>query len=72
MDHASKTRLFKPQPTRTESTRETTSRVAREIIDSELVAMRTKTERLRAARLAREQTQQMAVRLANRLAGSAK
>ncbi|WP_430396746.1 hypothetical protein [Ferrovibrio sp.] len=60
MDHASKTRLFKPQPTRTESTRDTTSRVAREIINSELGAVQAKTERLRAARLAREQAQRMA------------
>lgn len=64
MDHASKTRLFKPVPTRTESTRDTTSRVAREIIDSELGAVQAKTDRLRAARLAREQAQQMAARLA--------
>lgn len=62
MDQASKTKSFKPQPTRTESTRDTTSRVAREIIDSELVAMRTKTERLRAARLARELAQQAAAK----------
>ncbi|WP_428249141.1 hypothetical protein [Ferrovibrio sp.] len=64
MDHLSKTKLFKPVPTRTESTRDTTSRVAREIIDSELGAQQAKTDRLRAARLAREQAQQMAARLA--------
>ena len=46
--------LFKFTPTRTESKSETTSRVAREIIDRAAAATAAKTARLRAARLSRE------------------
>lgn len=45
---------FQPKPTRNESAREITTRVARAIIDGEKASSDEKTERLRAARLARE------------------
>ena len=46
--------LFKPAPSRTEAKSDTTSRVARQIVDLEAAARLAKTERLRAARLAQE------------------
>ena len=46
--------IFKPTPSRTEAKSDATTRAAREIIDSEAAARIAKTERLRAARLARE------------------
>jgi hypothetical protein len=48
--------VFKPTLSRTESKNDTTTRVARGIVDTEAAAMIAKTERLRAARLAREAT----------------
>lgn len=48
------TGLFKPVPSRTEAKTDTTSRVARQILDLEAKARAAKTERLRAARLAQE------------------
>jgi hypothetical protein len=46
--------IFKPTPSRMESRSDTTTRVAREIINSEAAAWTAKAERLRAGRLARE------------------
>ncbi|MBZ9986466.1 hypothetical protein LB572_05070 [Mesorhizobium sp. BH1-1-5] len=46
--------LFKQVPSRTEAKTDTTSRVARQILDLEAAARAVKTERLRAARLAQE------------------
>ena len=46
--------VFKPTLSRTESKNDTTTRVARGIVDTEASAMAAKTERLRAARLARD------------------
>ncbi|RTM05185.1 MAG: hypothetical protein EKK31_15990 [Hyphomicrobiales bacterium] len=48
------TGLFKPVPSRTEAKTDTTSRVARQILDLEAKTRTAKTERLRAARLAQE------------------
>jgi hypothetical protein len=45
--------IFKPTPSRMETKSDATTRVAREIIDREAAARSAKTERLRAARLAR-------------------
>lgn len=44
--------IFKPAPSRIETKSDATTRVAREIIDSEAKTRLEKTERLRAARLA--------------------
>ena len=46
--------LFKPTPSRTDTKSDTTSRLARQIMDSEAAARIAKTERLRALRLAQE------------------
>ena len=46
--------MFKAKPTRVESKDENTSRAAKAIISDEAAQRRTKTERLRQARLARE------------------
>ncbi len=46
--------LFKPAPSRTEAKTDTTSRVARQILDLEASTRDAKTKRLRAARLAQE------------------
>jgi hypothetical protein len=46
--------LFKPAQSRTEAKTDTTSRVARQILDLEAKTRTAKTERLRAARLAQE------------------
>lgn len=49
------TQTFKARPT-AEAKNETTTRIAREILDAEAAARAKKTERLRAARLALEAT----------------
>lgn len=46
--------VFTPKPNRAETRADITSRIAREIIDQEVLARDAKTDRLRAARLARE------------------
>lgn len=46
--------VFQPKASRQEAKADATTRVAREIIDREVTAREAKTERLRAARLARE------------------
>lgn len=46
--------IFKPTPSRMESKSDTTTRVAREIINGQAAAWTAKAERLRAERLARE------------------
>ena len=46
--------VFKPTLSRMESKNDATTRAARGIVDTETAAMDAKTERLRAARLARE------------------
>ena len=46
--------IFKPTPSRNEAKNDMTTRVAREIIESEAAARTAKTERLRAARMAQE------------------
>jgi hypothetical protein len=46
--------IFKPKPSPTEGKGDATTRAARVIIDNEAAATAAKTERLRAARLARE------------------
>jgi hypothetical protein len=48
------TGIFKPAASRAEAKNDTTTRMAREIIDREANAMKAKTERLRVARLAQE------------------
>lgn len=48
--------VFKPLQTRTETRSDATARAAREIIDTEATARAAKTERLRAARLARDES----------------
>lgn len=58
--------VFKPTLSRTESKNDTTTRVARGIVDSEAAAMIAKTERLKAARLAREATEERPVAPARR------
>ena len=54
MDEAIISAVFQAKPSRQEAKADVTSRIAREIIDSEVTARESKTERLRAARLARE------------------
>lgn len=46
--------VFPPKPPRNEAKADATTRIAREIIDSEATAREAKTQRLRAARLAQE------------------
>lgn len=58
MNEITKDNLFKPKPSRSESKSATTDKVARAITDRESAERRRKTERLRAARLARENAQQ--------------
>jgi hypothetical protein len=53
-------RIFRPRPSKQEAKSETTSRVARDIIDAEVTRREAKTERLKAARLAREAAGQTA------------
>ena len=54
MDEAIISAVFQAKPSRQEAKADVTSRIAREIIDSEATARESKTERLRAARLAQE------------------
>ncbi len=54
MDEAIISAVFQAKPSRQEAKADVTSRIAREIIDSEATARESKTERLRAARLAKE------------------
>lgn len=54
MDEAIINAVFQPKPSKQEAKADVTTRIAREIIDSEATARETKTERLRAARLAKE------------------
>lgn len=54
MDDAIANAAFQPKPSKQEAKADVTTRVAREIIDSEASAREAKTERLRAARLAQE------------------
>ncbi|MGI6854203.1 hypothetical protein [Mesorhizobium sp. 1B3] len=46
--------IFKPKPTSTEAKNDTTTRIARSIIEDEAAKRDAKTQRLRHARLARE------------------
>jgi hypothetical protein len=46
--------VFKPKPTSGEAKSDTTTKVARQILDGERAAREAKTERLRLARLAKE------------------
>lgn len=46
--------IFKPKPTQTETKSDATTKAARAILDQEAAARVAKTERLRAARLARQ------------------
>ncbi len=50
--------VFKPTLSRMESKNDATTRAARGIVDTEAAAMAAKTERLRAARLAREASEE--------------
>lgn len=54
MRQVSELGIFQATPSRAESKSDTTTRIAREIINGESAAWTAKTERLRAARLARE------------------
>ena len=54
MDEAIVSAVFQARPSKQEAKADVTSRIAREIIDSEATARESKTERLRAARLAKE------------------
>jgi len=55
MDEAIVSAVFQARPSKQEAKADVTSRVAREIIDKEAAARESKTERLRAARLAQEE-----------------
>lgn len=52
--------IFKPTPTTGEKKSDTTTRAAQQIIDAERLARETKTERLRLARLEKEQDEPVA------------
>ncbi|MEO3389202.1 hypothetical protein [Mesorhizobium sp. CAU 1741] len=54
MDESTINAMFKPKPSKQEAKADTTTRVAREILDSESRKRDAKTERLRLARLASE------------------
>lgn len=54
MDEAIISAVFQARPSKQEAKADVTSRIAREIIDNEATARESKTERLRAARLAME------------------
>ena len=54
MDDAIINAVFQPKSSKQEAKADTTTRIAREIIDGEASAREAKTERLRAARLAKE------------------
>jgi hypothetical protein len=54
MKHIPDPGLFKPTQSRTETKSDMTTKLARQIVDSEATARIAKTERLRAARLAQE------------------
>ena len=56
MDEAIINAVFRPKSSKQEAKADITTRVARDIIDGEATARDAKTERLRAARLAREAT----------------
>jgi len=55
MDEAIVSAVFQARPSKQETKADVTSRIAREIIDKEAAARESKTERLRAARLAQEE-----------------
>jgi hypothetical protein len=57
MRHPTPVGIFKPKPTGAELKGDTTNKIARNIIEGEAAARNAKTERLRAARLAREAAQ---------------
>lgn len=54
MDEQAINAIFKPKASKQEAKADTTTRVARQILDSEVSKREAKTERLRLARLARE------------------
>ena len=53
MDQAAINSVLQPKPSKQEAKADTTSRVARQIIDAEVARREAKTDKLRAARLAR-------------------
>lgn len=53
--------IFKPNPTRIEAKSDATTRAAREILAKEEASRSAKTKRLRAARLAQEETEGVTV-----------
>jgi len=57
MDDAAINAVFQPRASRQEAKADTTTRIAREIMDAELAKREAKTERLRLARLAQEATE---------------
>ena len=57
MQNLTENSIFKPKLSKSDSKSEATSRVAREILDSEAASRVAKSARLRAARLAREATE---------------
>lgn len=63
--------IFKPKPTTREFRGDTTTSVARQIIEGEKVAREAKTERLRRARLAKEAVEP-AIRTPKSIPGSAR
>lgn len=54
MDQTLINAVFQPKPSKQEAKADATTRLVRSIIDGEVSARETKTERLRAARLAQE------------------
>lgn len=56
MDQTLVNAVFQPKPSKQEAKADATTRLVRQIIDSEKSAREAKTERLRAARLAQEPT----------------
>jgi len=56
MDQTLINAVFQPKPSKLEAKADATTRLVRSIIDGEVSARETKTERLRAARLAQEAT----------------
>lgn len=54
-------KAYRPKPSKQEAKSEVTTRVAREIVDGEAAKREAKTERLKAARIAKEATRQAAV-----------
>lgn len=57
MDNATINAVFRPKSSRQEAKADVTTRVAREIMDAEVARREAKTERLRQARLLREEAE---------------